>query len=162
MDSMQTLDPDAGRHPINAPILQIIAAFAACIATGCGSEGLNLAPAAGKVTYNGQSVAGATIVFIGNGPQVKTAIAVSDTDGNFVLQTGKAKGAMPGHYRVTIDKTEVEGDSEERVSMEDVVAGKQQPPPRQLVPPRYADPTQTPLACDVKEGENHFTWDLTD
>ena len=72
---------------------------------GCGRSQPTLAPVQGQVFYNGQPLAGGTIVFTpdpergGRGPQAWAEVAA---DGRFTLYTGRKKGAVVGWHRVTI------------------------------------------------------------
>lgn len=77
---------------------------------GCGSDGFTLAPTSGRVTVDGQPVAGLRVAFepIGSserpapGPE---AIGVTDNDGRFTLSTmavSPRRGAVVGKCRVRI------------------------------------------------------------
>src|SRR5690349_20378951 len=83
-----------------------IALLTTCLAlvglAGCGPNvKLNTVPAAGKVTYNGQAVEGATVTFFPVDPNSgKPALGTTDSAGNFTLETAvggalkPAKGAL--------------------------------------------------------------------
>lgn len=130
---------------------------------GCsGSSGL--APVTGKVTYLGQPVAGATILFMGDGA-VRPATAVSASDGAYSLRTQDASGAAPGPYTVVVSKNEVPLDAAEPPSMEEAAKQAKRPPPapKRLVPAKYEDVASSPLKFEVKTGrKNVFDIQLAD
>ncbi|QDT68641.1 hypothetical protein MalM25_15640 [Planctomycetes bacterium MalM25] len=59
------------------------------------------ATVSGRVTVGGEAHEGLRVGFI---PQAggATAISKTDADGNYTIRTGKARGLMPGEYRVTV------------------------------------------------------------
>jgi len=78
---------------------------------GCSpNPKLPTVPAAGTVTYKGEPVEGAEITFMPLSPESgKPALAVTDAQGRFTLQTSaggtaKADGALVGEYSVTVVK----------------------------------------------------------
>ena len=71
---------------------------------GCNSASVSgTVPVGGKVTYKGAPVEGAIITFVPEG-KGRTATATTDAGGVFSLTTVDASGAMPGKYKVTVDK----------------------------------------------------------
>ena len=71
---------------------------------GCNSASvLGTVPVGGKVTYKGAPVEGAIITFVPEGVG-RTATATTAAGGVFSLTTVDAAGAMPGKYKVTVDK----------------------------------------------------------
>jgi hypothetical protein len=125
-------------------------AIMAVLVVGC-SDGSGLVPVTGKVTYNGQPVAGATVVFVGDGT-TRPATAISGADGSYSVMTLDAPGATPGKYAVVVTKTEGPAGGGEPPSMEEAAKMANRPPPasKPLLPARYGDATRTPLACEVK------------
>ena len=123
-------------------------------AAGC-SRSSGLAPVTGKVTYKGQPVPGATIVFMGD-ENTRPATAVSGADGSYSLMTLDAKGAMPGSYSVVVTKTDAPP-AGEPPSMEDAakLANRPPPAPKELLPAKYADATKSPLKFEVKAGQSN-------
>jgi hypothetical protein len=128
---------------------------------GC-SEGnrLGTVPVAGKVTYKGQPVPGATISFIPDGDG-RPATAITAADGVYQLITLDAPGAMPGHYSVLVRKSDIAADSTKPVTMEEALKLNNRPPPapKELLPAKYADAAKTPLKFEVKKGQTN-TFDL--
>lgn len=77
------------------------------VPVGCsGKKEVDTVAASGTVTYKGDPVANATVVFnpVTSGP---LAIGVTDDNGKFTLKTNKIDGAKPGDYKITVaPKTE--------------------------------------------------------
>jgi len=134
------------------PRASIALAAISLAAAGClGDSGL--VPVSGKVTYKGQSVPGATVVFVGD-ETTRPATAISGTDGSYSLMTLDSRGAMPGKYAVVVAKTDAPPEQGEPPSMEEAAKQAARPPPapKQLLPAKYGDATLTPLQCEVKPG----------
>ena len=145
-----------------------VACHAICLTaiTGCsGGTGLpRTVPVTGKVSYKGVPVGGATVSFIGEG-NLRPAVAITQPDGSYSLQTLDAVGAMPGKYSVVVEKTELPQELTKEVSMEDAakMAGRPPPAPKRLLPAKYGDTTKTPFKFEVKDGQpNQFDLVLTD
>jgi len=73
---------------------------------GCGPGGLDLVPAAGHVTLDGQPLADAAVVFV-SAEGGHLAHGVTDAEGQFTLTTTNRPGAVPGEHRVGITKQKV-------------------------------------------------------
>ena len=114
-------------------------------------------PVSGKLTLDGQPMAGAFVMFYPlrrlpddaakNQPHAKV-----DEDGNFRLSTyGDGDGAPAGKYRVTVSwKTTDDSYSSEQIS---------ELPDK--APPRYIDSRTSRLFAEVKEEETSLPeWDL--
>jgi hypothetical protein len=82
------------------PILLL--ALAAGFASGCGS---GKHPVNGTVTYEGQTVAKATVVFTSDIGNVATGF--TDDSGNFSLLYLDKPGIPAGTYKVTVTKTKI-------------------------------------------------------
>ncbi|OYV86570.1 MAG: hypothetical protein B7Z73_11525, partial [Planctomycetia bacterium 21-64-5] len=88
-----------------------IVSLGSLLALGCsGQKGPATAKVSGLVTYKGQPVDGATVVFAppaGGRP----GTATTDAQGRYELSTyGDRDGALPGDYKVTVQKTKTEGE----------------------------------------------------
>jgi hypothetical protein len=112
---------------------------------GCqGPAAPKLVPVGGQVQYKQRPLSGATICFIpditkGNRNGLQ-ATGQTTQDGSFTLQTyPHGDGAMVGFYKVTC-----------------IVFGGV------AVPQKYRNATQTPLVVEVKEGNDHLLFNLTD
>ena len=133
---------------------------------GCGQPGLTgTIAASGTVTYQGQPVEGATVVFSPTG-EGRAASGLTDASGRFELTTLTASdGIMPGKYQVAISKTEVEGSMTEEESQA-YVAEHGEPPKvtvKELLPEKYKSPATSGLAAEVTKGvQNDFRFDLED
>src|ERR1700752_1592241 len=130
--------------------LLLIVIVAAC---GCNRSGLNLAYVEGVVTYNGQPVEQAGVLFKPDtGP---FAMGTTDAEGKFTLTTANRPGALIGEHKVSISKTKTTvlqrpGETLPRFKVE------------YLVPQKYESPANSELKATVskKKSENHFTFDL--
>lgn len=129
---------------------------------GCGPKGPETHTVTGTITYQNQPLADAQIGFVpvdDKGGTLKPARGQTDAEGRYTLKTyvsadNDAAGAMAGSYKVTVAK----GLPQNQIV--DYEALKNQKP---LIPPRYADSTQTPLKADVTAGgENKFDFTLED
>ena|SRR5687767_4277097 len=118
---------------------------------GCNSGSLSgTVPVSGKVTYKGAPVEGAIVTFV---PETKgrTATATTSAGGVFSLTTVDASGAMPGKYKVTVDKVEYGAGGSS--SMEEAARGNAaEGQAKRVVPAKYADVASTPLAMEVPSG----------
>jgi hypothetical protein len=112
---------------------------------------LKTVPSSGRVTLDGQPLAGATVTFHpADGKKTSPrASGLTGDDGTFVLSTyGKADGAPIGEYVVTI-------------ALEKKGAGPDDRPklPRNLIPATYSDPAKSPLRVRV-EDKKQMTFDF--
>src|SRR5215475_2025976 len=123
------------------------------ICAGCNRNGLNLAYVEGVVTYNGQPVEHAGVIFKpDSGP---FAMGTTDAEGKFTLITANYPGALIGEHKVGISKTkttaiQMPGEALPRYKVE------------AFVPQKYASPATSELTATVskKTSENHFTFEL--
>ncbi len=118
-------------------------------------------PVQGKVTFNGQPIAGADLMFYPvdgypKGSSKTLPRARTDEEGAFGVSTyGVTDGAPAGRYRVTASwKPAGEG----RVSRE------QQDDAEERLPNAYQNPRVTRLRAEIKEGEENVlpTIELSD
>ena len=124
-------------------------AIACALLSGCqGDQSATPVPASGVVTYNGDPVAGAYVLFVPEeGPK---ASATTDADGSFDLMTIKEKdGVVPGPCRIAIEKRAPLDPKDPYVA------------PKSLIPERYSSIKDSGLSETVNaEGENFFSIDL--
>ena len=87
-----------------------LVALLGLVLSGCGGRGT--APVQGVVTLDGTPVAGATVLFMPDGQDgSRPASGFTSSDGTFRLTTYQADdGALPGKYRVVVQKTEAAKD----------------------------------------------------
>ncbi|WP_166820680.1 carboxypeptidase-like regulatory domain-containing protein [Thalassoroseus pseudoceratinae] len=147
-------------------ILALFCMLPIVIAVGCGGatedqwtkDRPKVVPVSGTVTYNGDPVEGADVVFRSSakgGP----AYAKTDAEGRFELTTYEpGDGAVPGSHQVRISKIVVH--QPEIKDPEGVI-----PPTTEenQLPAKYNDFDQSKLTASVAEdGENDFKFELTD
>ena len=123
----------------------IFVAISLVCMSGCSdSDRLHTIPVEGQVRFAGSPVNEAQLVFHAVDPTLKLAhrpLAVTDESGKFKLTTSEPfDGAPPGEYIVTIEQRELQ-----QVGEEWVRTG------RNLLPPRYSQPTTSPLRQVVSE-----------
>ena len=132
-----------------------LVALLGVVLIGCGGRGTT--PVRGVVTLEGTPVAGATVLFMPDGQGGgRPASGFTSSDGTFRLTTYKPDdGALPGEYRVLIQKTEAPKDprAAERSALERAKAkieGKAlQQRRKPTLPEAYAKFDTTPLRCSV-------------
>jgi hypothetical protein len=124
-----------------------------CVVTslllGCGQR---LTPVTGRVTFEGQPLAGAEVKFLrAEGPP---ASGTTDADGRFTLSTGAQRGAARGSYAVSVVKLsyDLAGSSASPVDVAKLKmyqGGKIPAPPRSAIPWKYGEASGSGLKADV-------------
>jgi len=140
----------------------LLAGFALLIA-GCGDRPIDTSMAEGTVTFNGQAVEGANVMFspvtAGSG---SPAYATTDATGRFVLQTQQGAagaGTTAGEYKVTISKVQMVGTGKKQMTPEGVEEEIMEP--KEVLPRQYKLQSSTPLTATVVEGQpNVFEFNL--
>jgi hypothetical protein len=127
--------------------------------SGCGGpKGPQMAEATGTVTYKGQPLANANVVFTpDSGP---AAYGNTDAEGHFVLMTQGKSGAMVSGGKVSITAYEqlAEPKEEDKLTAEDLKKMSQS-----RIPAKYGRTETSGLTAEVKpRTENKLTFDLTD
>ena len=125
----------------------------ALVPAGCGQR---ITAVLGLVTLEGTPVAGATVLFMPDKGEGRPATGFTSSDGTFHLTTTKPDdGAVPGEYRVVIQKSEGTKDRDKaalsaleraKAHFEDNTAQQAAKP---LLPQIYASFETTPLRCTV-------------
>jgi hypothetical protein len=122
---------------------------------GCGGGAKPMLPVTGKVTYLGMALHGGTLVFTpdtSRGADGPIALGDIRADGTYTLRTGKAYGAAPGWYRVTVAAVS---------SQTEMSPGQPYRIPLSLIPEKYRDPELSQLICEVKADKlNSFNFNL--
>lgn len=128
------------------------------IASGCGGKGITIVPVTGTVTWNGNPVSRADVGFmreaVGGKEPAPPATAVTGEDGGFRLMTNGHDGAVPGKYKVTIQKSSKADMNIPRPLPEGFHTDIQYMMahnlvPYALLPPQYAGSDKTPLTLEV-------------
>lgn len=121
--------------------------------------------ATGTVLYRNQPLADAIIVCFptATGEKAVAASAYTDADGNFSLQAFPPdKGAVPGDYQVTIQKTE-EAPATPAASGPDAHDAPPPPAPKPLIPAKYAKVETSGLMLKIPEdGVSDVKFELKD
>ena len=132
-----------------------LVALLGVVLIGCGGKGPTQVQ--GVVTLEGTPVAGATVLFMPDGQDgCRPASGFTLSDGTFRMTTYKPNdGALPGKYRVLIQKTEAAKDpgAAERSALERAKAKIEerslQNRRKPTLPEAYAKFDTTPLRCSV-------------
>lgn len=123
---------------------------------GCGRDKLDVAPAKGKVTYNGNALEFGSVVF----QPEKGIPARGDikSDGTFVLGTyAETDGAILGKHKVRVTCNESQRPGYAAPTGEEAGVGKS------LIPKKYTRAQTSGLTEEVKAGgPNEFELKLTD
>jgi hypothetical protein len=133
-----------------------VAAVVALAVAGC-SDLPSVEKVSGKVTYRDAPVEGADVTFISQTPGEKSAYDVTDAQGNYTLQTyydsqNQLAGAIPGKYRVMVQKMEKLTPEEYAKAMESGGSTRG----KHLLPKKYAHGVNTPLEEEVKAGGEYL------
>jgi hypothetical protein len=124
------------------------------VSAGCGGDDLNLAPVTGIVTFNGQPVSEAGIMFQPvNAAMGPPAYGATDENGYFELTTANRPGAAIGEHRIAISKTESIAIPQRR--------GLPIYKVKEHIPPKYGNYETSGLTITVQDDDNSFMFDLT-
>jgi hypothetical protein len=145
---------------------------------GCGSGRPDTAPVRGQVTYKGEPVAGASVVFLCPGAP-RMAIGRTDASGNYQLTTYEPNdGAAIGMHTVTVKKYDrqaaapkaavdpndpkaiAKGISE--TMRQSALAVAKSEKSGSLLPEKYASIKTSDLQKEVVDGENVINIELVD
>jgi hypothetical protein len=118
--------------------LAILGFLIVAIATGCGGpESLS-----GSVTLDGKPLAGAAVVFIPEGEGAETVVGSTDEQGQFVITPAAGESIAYGQNKVIVSKRE----DLTPAQIDAFVT------PKELLPPRFSDLSQTELVVEVTSG----------
>ena len=142
--------------------LRAAAIMIAVVAAGCGgSDRPRLVEATGLVTFEGQPLENATVVFAPVSGQ-RVATGKTNVDGEFILGTfGHEDGAILGEHQVTVvARDSVIRDESGGSSMPGGPTAPAVAPP--IIPERYFAAETSGLTATVTEdGDNYFEFPLT-
>ena len=115
-------------------------------------------PVTGVVRCDGEAVAGATVSFQAEAGG-RSATGISDAEGRYQLSTfSRGDGAVPGSYKVIVLKyatPDASGGAEKYVPPQGP-----EPPPKHLLPEKYAAAKTSGLEATVSNGPNTIDFDL--
>lgn len=136
------------------------------IPCGCGPRAIGVYPVTGKVFYNGEPLAGATVAFQPTFPEGRFAVAETLADGTFSLFTPGAvkSGAPHGDYIVRIGKLR-RVDRFGKPFSEAAAADPKEPvvpKMESILPAKYDREGGSVLRVTVKKTRNSFQFDLDD
>ena len=147
-----------------------LVAVALLAATGCGGRPVGIK---GKITLDGQPLAGATVEFVPEGDG-RTAVGITDKEGKFSLSTYKpGDGALRGDYKVVIKKTperalpkpdpnDKEAAKKLMLKLMTMNQNYRQPAAnKDAVPGAYGEPENTPLLQTVPDPKGVYNQELT-
>jgi hypothetical protein len=131
------------------------------VVAGCGPSRPKTVQVTGTVTYKGQPLEGARVMF--DSKAGRPASATTDASGHFKLETFTAgDGAIVGECKVTISKYVTASGGAPGAGQPDMHSPGASPV-RQVLPKRYTTPGTSPLKATVTaEGPNDFKFDLTE
>lgn len=134
-----------------------------CWLSGCGGGGdtPDTYTTTGVVTYNGEPLAGANVVFhpIQDGGGSRPGTGVTNENGEFTIRMFGQDGALPGDYKVTVMIAPPETEATDEEVYAEPTGDEESPIPR-----IYTTVLETPLTATVTEDaeKNHFTFSLED
>ena len=140
----------------------VMFAAALFIAVGCGKNDTRVrrVPVSGTVLLKGDSVGDATVVFepVGSTP---AAAGKTDATGRFRLTTFDSDdGAVPGEYKVSVRKIQVQSSNKPPAS-DDAVGAP--PDEKWLLPAKYGNSATSGFTATVNEsGANDFKFELVE
>lgn len=140
--------------------IQLSLVFVFVLIVGCKDGGPPTAPVSGVVTYEGEPVQHAKVMFFPQGiPEALTGFAQTDEEGRFSeVISGTKKGAFVGHNFVTVTEEWPPG-----VEIPESPDGMQKEPPRGPWAQKYRDSTNPALKVDVvADGENYFEFEISE
>ena len=133
--------------------LPLLLALVCVVFSGCpegGGPPLDVYPVTGTVRLDGAPLEGVSISFVPVDAAGSGGFAVSDSGGEFSLKSKDQREGVPaGSYRVLCTKMAMPDGSPipEGEMAADVGA-------ENILPAVYSNPDKTPLAAEVKAGEN--------
>lgn len=139
---------------------------AACLITtvclsGCGGSTSadlpDLVPVEGRVTMNGEPLAGATVTFKPQVSGVNSSVGVTDDDGRYKLRYSRDAGAVVGTHKVTVSlMTHLDGraptSTEEGMDFEQL---RIQGVLIESVPTCFSSAVESTLSCEVQADQRN-------
>lgn len=141
---------------MNTKLLWIAGLFLMCLAAGCGGGGKlpKTVTAQGIVLLDGLPVQDATVSFISETNSYH-ATGITNSEGKFTLSAFTQKsGAVPGDYKVEVNKTVVSGNNLPTESESGAAASEGENQALNIsfgLPPHYASFTTSQLVATIPE-----------
>ncbi len=140
--------------------MRIVTAVAILLCAGCGGvvDRPQLAPVSGVVMMDGKPLADVNVTFYFDGEQApRPAVGTTDESGKFRLTTFDTNdGAIVGTHIVTVTKIEKKADAanmeiggDAYTAAMNAAANPNAPPPKQLLPSKFATKDTSPLRVTV-------------
>jgi hypothetical protein len=138
------------------------AAAAMITVCGCGKSGPAVAKVGGKVIYQGQPVARATVTFTPTSPGAPPGIGATDDNGHYYLGTYSARdGAVIGGHKVSIvARAPYKGAVPQGAGAAYLEELQERGNP--LIPQRYFHADTSGLIAEVKPGSNTMDFVLNE
>lgn len=150
------------KMPMNPTLCWMSVTSLLLVSAGCSrEEGEPTHKVSGTVTQKGSPVEGAIVTFTPS-PNGVAASGVTDESGVYQLTTrSSGDGAVIGKYRVAIMKYQVQQKKvpeQAPAAYSENLAEMAKPSalPKNLLPPKFANPETSKLEADVIKGENKF------
>lgn len=122
---------------------------------GCSSDGPELTDVTGKITLDGQPVAGCQVTFVPDGGG-SPSYAQTDAKGEYRLMFTRNKyGAMLGRHNVSLETRKLSAAEKEELR----AAGEEVPADSVSIPKKYRE--DGALTAEVKSGKNKIDFELT-
>ena len=137
-------------HLLRPVSLLIMFSFVGC---SSNSDSPVLVPVTGIVKYNDKPLADADLMFFPK--KGSMASGKSDQDGRFTLKTNGKSGAVAGTHQVTVAVK----DSAAKPAM---LQEDKTPPPKPVIPSKYASQTTTLLKVDIAAGVGEIALKIID
>jgi hypothetical protein len=137
--------------------LSLVVAVGMLVAPGCGSDGLEMFPVRGEVSYQGKPLTRGIVTYVpttaGAG---RTANGPIQPDGTFEMTTQKrGDGVTPGTYNIVIYSDE-EDPNQPRTREEIESQGAAAVAPKLLVPEKYLSSETSGLSDTVDNNHSGF------
>jgi hypothetical protein len=143
-------------HHLRKQQIAIVGLVLAVI-SGCSNNDLKLASVRGRVTLDGQPVAGVLVTFKPRELKGTTSYGLTNASGEYrLMSTRTSVGAYPGEYEINITAASESSNSERD---ELIATGETPPAERSDIPARYQQAGL--LTATVKPGSNTIDFPLT-
>jgi hypothetical protein len=144
----------------------VLSLLLAAVGPGCSSEPERPPsyPITGTVTWKGEPVEGARVVFVPAAEGVEPAVGITDAQGRYSATTfSNGDGAQAGDYQVKVSKYDVTPPTREEMEKYKELTYEQEqaiysedelptPPAKNLLPKKYESETTSGISHKVTDG----------